>query len=340
VTEDALPRTGATYNLPSNENYPAIEDDTIDPDAHNATLEDLATALTASVSRDGAGAMSGNLAMGGNKVTGSAAATTAGDLIRYEQAQLVSAVATAWEGLAWAADKIGYATGATSFSLADITAGGRAALGVAGVNTYFLQYTGASAATAFNLFGTANTWSATQTAGRWAIDSTGYFDLNAGSPALAFDANDFWLYNRATNTLSWGVGGVTPFSILPTGEVIVYDAGPTSTATVGYRGTIINTQDGDYTLVLADSGKTVRHTNGSGHAHTIPPVGSVAWPIGSMVRFRNVGAGAVTITRGASVALRIAGVSTDANVTLAQWGDAVATMEASNTWVISGTGIS
>lgn len=120
-----MPRTGSTFNLLTNDWYPAVEATAIDPDASNAMLEDLATGLTNSVARDGSGSMSGNLAMGGNKVTGAAAATTSGDLVRYEQAQLVSAVATAWEGLSWAANKLGYATGATSFSTADLTSGGR-----------------------------------------------------------------------------------------------------------------------------------------------------------------------------------------------------------------------
>jgi hypothetical protein len=58
---------------------------TADAPAVNAQIDDIATALTASVAKDGQTAMTGNLAMGSNKLTGLAAGSTAGDSIRYEQ---------------------------------------------------------------------------------------------------------------------------------------------------------------------------------------------------------------------------------------------------------------
>lgn len=115
-----MPRTGATHNLLSNTNYPAIEGEVIDQDGHNAMLEDLSQGLTDSVSRDGAGNMSGDLNMGSNKLTNLAAGSAPGHSVRYEQVQLASAVATAWEGLSWAANKLGYATGASTFALIDV----------------------------------------------------------------------------------------------------------------------------------------------------------------------------------------------------------------------------
>ena len=67
---------------------------------------------------------------------------------------------------------------------------------------------------------------------------------------------------------------------------------------------------------------------------------SVAWPAGNTaIVFRNVGAGAVTITRGVGVTLRLAGSATSKDMTLSQWGLATALMEASDSWVISGTAV-
>lgn len=123
-----MPRTGATYNLPTNLNYPAQDGEVIEPVDHNEVLEDLAQAVTDSVSRDGAGNMSGDLNMGSNKLTNLAAGSAPGHSVRYEQVQLASAVATAWEGLGWAPGKMGYATGATAFSLIDTQAFGRSLL--------------------------------------------------------------------------------------------------------------------------------------------------------------------------------------------------------------------
>jgi len=123
-----MPRTGATFNLLLNDNYPAVDGTVIDPEAHNASQEDMAQGLTDSVSRDGAGAMSGNLNLGSHKITNLAAGSGAGDSVRYEQVQLASAFATALEGAAWASGKMFFASGATSVTLFDTQAYGRSVL--------------------------------------------------------------------------------------------------------------------------------------------------------------------------------------------------------------------
>lgn len=123
-----MPYTGATFNLLTNDNYPAVEGEVIDPDPHNSMLEDLAAGLTAAVTRDGAGSMSGDLNMGSHKLTGLSAGSANGHSVRYEQVQLATAFATAWEGASWAAGKMGYATSSSAVALIDTTAAGRAAL--------------------------------------------------------------------------------------------------------------------------------------------------------------------------------------------------------------------
>lgn len=130
-----MPDVGSTYNLlTGTSNYPAVDMTVIDPDDHNSELEDIATAITARLQRNGAGAMSGNLNMGSNKITSLAAATTAGDATRYEQVQLASAVATAWEGLSWVANRMGYSTGASAFALTPVTTAGMSVLDFADPN--------------------------------------------------------------------------------------------------------------------------------------------------------------------------------------------------------------
>lgn len=117
---------------------------------------------------------------------------------------------------------------------------------------------------------------------------------------------------------------------------------PTSLATtdLGFRGVPLTTQDATYTFVIDNAGKGVLHTSGSAHTWTIPPVATVAYPVGSTIVLVNTGAGAVTVARGAGVALRIAGASTDGSKTLAQYGVATLFMPVADYWTISGAGVS
>ena len=58
----------------------------------------------------------------------------------------------------------------------------------------------------------------------------------------------------------------------------------------------INTQNGDYTLVLTDNGKTIyKASGGAGETITIPANTSVPFPIGTMIGFDNDGGGDLTI---------------------------------------------
>jgi len=109
---------------------------------------------------------------------------------------------------------------------------------------------------------------------------------------------------------------------------------------LGLRSAPLNTRDEDYTLVLNDSGRTIFHTSASAHAWTVPPNSAVAYPTGTVIVLINVGSGVVTITRGSGVALRIAGTATDKNVAIAQHGVASMIKTATNSWYVSGAGIS
>ena len=58
----------------------------------NAEMDDIATALTASIAKDGQTTPTANLPMGGFKLTGLAAGSAAGNSLRYEQLFTTSAV--------------------------------------------------------------------------------------------------------------------------------------------------------------------------------------------------------------------------------------------------------
>lgn len=121
-----------------------------------------------------------------------------------------------------------------------------------------------------------------------------------------------------------------------------YPAAPASLPAdaAGYLGAPATTQDANYTLALADAGAGLRHTSASAHTYAIPPASSVNFPDGTMIPIRNVGAGALSVTRGAGVTLRPIGLSTNADVTVAQHGFLVLQKDTSDSWYYSGAGVS
>ena len=103
----------------------------------------------------------------------------------------------------------------------------------------------------------------------------------------------------------------------------------------------VTTQNSNYTFALSDLGKVVRKDGATAIAYTIDPEGTTAYGDGFIVTARNANAaGNITLTRGSGVTLRLAGSSTDQNVTIAPWGQATLIREASNVWVVTGTGLS
>jgi hypothetical protein len=126
-----------------------------------------------------------------------------------------------------------------------------------------------------------------------------------------------------------------------TGDLILLNnPGSLSQYSAGFRGIPVTTQDTNYTFILSDSGKMTRHTSGTGHSYTIPPNSSVNYPVGTVLLARNVGTGVITLTRGSGVTLRLAGSSSSGDKSLAQWGLATLIQEATDTWVVSGPGVS
>jgi len=205
-------------------------------------------------------------------------------------------------------------------------------------NDRFLKFTGVDTVAVFDLLGTANTWTATQTGSRWALDADAYYAITASNPVLSFDSNDYMSFDRASNFVSWVIGGSVRLQLLSTGEVVLTDVGPTQTAAAGYRGTILNTQDTNYTLVLGDSGKTIYHTSASTHTYTIPANASVAYPIGTIIQIENENAGGNVTLAITTDTLRWE--SSTGSRTIAANGSASIKKVTATLWRLVGTGIS
>jgi hypothetical protein len=106
----------------------------------------------------------------------------------------------------------------------------------------------------------------------------------------------------------------------------------------GYLALPINEQDGNYTFVLLDAGKMVRANISSAATYTIPPSTLSKAPI--IIRNAASSSAVLTIARGAGVSLYGAGGTTNKDWALAVGGYASITVESTNTWVISGVGLS
>jgi len=88
-----MSRNGSgVYNLPTGN--PVVTGTTIASNWANTTLSDLATAMTGSVAADGQTPITGNLQMGGNKITGMADGSSLTDAATVGQGAAVNSVMT------------------------------------------------------------------------------------------------------------------------------------------------------------------------------------------------------------------------------------------------------
>lgn len=165
--------------------------------------------------------------------------------------------------------------------------------------------------------------------GSTAWTSLAYFAVTG--PSSAVDGH-VALFNSTTGKLikDSGVGNFA------NGAIITPTATP-ATNEIGYLGSPINTQNGTYTTVMTDCGKTIYHTSGSAHTWTIDSNANVACPIGTIIAFANENAGGIVTLSITSDTLRW-GSSTGSR-SLAANGTATALKVASTTWRLTGDGI-
>ena len=96
---------------------------------------------------------------------------------------------------------------------------------------------------------------------------------------------------------------------------------------VAMKGNGINAQTGTtYTTVLTDAGKTISTSNASSVTVTIPTNASVAYETGTIIRFLNIGAGALTIAASGGVTIN------NNTGTTAQYGVISIQKTATDTW--------
>lgn len=80
-----MSRNGSGVYSPSATGYPAVDGTTIEAGDFNAVVEDIAAALTTSISTDGQSVVTANIPMASHKLTGLAAGTANGDSVRYNE---------------------------------------------------------------------------------------------------------------------------------------------------------------------------------------------------------------------------------------------------------------
>jgi hypothetical protein len=99
----------------------------------------------------------------------------------------------------------------------------------------------------------------------------------------------------------------------------------------------INAQTGTtYTFVLADDGKFLTASNASAITVTIPPISSVAYPVGAQLNIIQKGAGQVTFAQGAGVTINSTGATATAPKLRVRYSSATAVHEGSDIWYVVG----
>jgi hypothetical protein len=105
-----------------------------------------------------------------------------------------------------------------------------------------------------------------------------YFMKEAATATSAVAAYGQWWVKTATPNEPWFMDDAGNYQLLDPGV------------------SQVNTQNASYTLVWADKGKTIhKATSTAAQTYTIPANGAVAWPIGTMVAFKNSGTVSMSI---------------------------------------------
>lgn len=186
----------------------------------------------------------------------------------------------------------------------------------------------------------------------WTTDGT--FDSSGNMKTVVGSVN---LATQVTGTLPVANGGTGVTTSTGSGSVVLSTSPTLTTPLLGTptSGTLSNcTVDGTnsvgfrtapqtsggasaYTLVLTDSGKSIIFTGGSTATLTVPTNASVAFPIGTTILVVNDNSGNLTIS-GTSVTFQLANGATG-NRTVATKGLATCLKTATDTWYVSGAGV-
>ena len=176
--------------------------------------------------------------------------------------------------------------------------------------------------------------------GGTANDNKGYVQTNTVG-TIGTDAIEFTQFSGA-GTFTAGNGLTltdTAFSINTsiTADLSTAQTFTNKTLTSPKINLGINAQtDTSYTFVLADDGKFVTASNASAITVTIPPISSVAYPVGAQLNIIQKGAGQVTFAQGAGVTINSTGATATAPKLRVRYSSATAVHEGSDIWYVVG----
>ena len=142
-----------------------------------------------------------------------------------------------------------------------------------------------------------------------------------------------------SNGTTWTSATVTSFAGTVTASSGSTISDGTTAFAIGYRDIPQNIQSSNYTLVLIDGGKHIYSTNSGAQSITIPTNASVAFPIGTAFTIVNNGTTSITIVT-TSLTVYQAGTTNTGNRTVATKGVATCLKVDTNTWFVSGAGVS
>lgn len=157
------------------------------------------------------------------------------------------------------------------------------------------------------------------TAGGGAVEELTTIPPNLGGTGVA---------NNAASTLTISGNFATTLTVTNTTSLTLPISG-----TLAICALTINAQTVSYTIVLADGVNSyIRMNVGSANNLTVPPNSSVAFPIGTQIPIRQVGAGQTTVVQGSGVT-----VSTSLTLKLrAQNSSASLIKTGTDTWDLAG----
>lgn len=159
-------------------------------------------------------------------------------------------------------------------------------------------------------------------------------DINASAAIADTKLDTISTAGKVSNSATTATSSNTANAIVARDASGNFSAGVISDTAGNVRTLPQNSQTSAYTLVATDTGKHISITTGG---VTIP---SGVFSTGDVVSIFNNSGSNQTITQGASTTVRQAGTANTGNRTLAQYGLATVLCVASNTFVISGSGLS
>jgi len=191
------------------------------------------------------------------------------------------------------------------------------------------------------LVGTTATFSGAVSVGSLTVNGLAYL-YNGGSPSTVFGSTvaGGTNYDSASHTFR-RLDGAATYGVFSATGLAVTGIVTSNSIELGFRDVPQNPQAAAYTLALTDRGQQI-YNNGSAGALilTIPTNAAVAFPVGAAIVYVNDSNGIVTATRAAGVTMKLAGSGSNADRAIAIGGMATFLKVSTNTWFISGSGVS